>query len=135
MNYTFKTWKNDDYYNFNIEFNRIESYNKYCKEWLSYYGINVTFTSKNNWNIYDVIDIKDYNRVKTNINILINAIGSNINNLNISTQYNQVWNVDKANELEKRLKEYLKFLGEYQFAYNITGLSLSGNNLKLNGVM
>ena len=135
MNYTFKTWKNDDYYNFNIEFNRIESYNKYCKEWLSYYGINVTFTSKNNWNIYDVIDIKDYNRVKTNINILINAIGSNTNNLNISTQYNQVWNVDKANELEKRLKEYLKFLGEYQFAYNITGLSLSGNNLKLNGVM
>lgn len=135
MNYTFRTWKNDNYYNFNIEFNRIESYNEYCKEWLSYYGINVTFTSKNNWNIYDVIDIKDYNRVKTNINILINAIGSNTNNLNISTQYNQVWNVDKANELEKRLKEYLKFLGEYQFAYNITGLSLSGNNLKLNGVM
>lgn len=135
MNYTFKTWKNDNYYNFNIEFNRIESYNEYCKEWLSYYGINVSFTSKNNWNIYDVIDIKDYNRVKTNINILINAIGSNTNNLNISTQYNQVWNVDKANELEKRLKEYLKFLGEYQFTYNITGLSLSGNNLKLNGVM
>lgn len=135
MNYTFKTWKNDDYYNFNIEFNRIESYNEYCKEWLFYYGINVTFTSKTYWRISDMIDVKDYNRVKNNINILINAIGSNTNNLNISTQYNQVWNVDKANELEQRLKEYLKFLGDYQFAYNITGLSLSGNNLKLNGVM
>ena len=135
MNYTFKTWNNDDYYNFNIEFSRIESYNEYCKEWLSYYGINVTFTSKTYWRISDMIDVKDYNRVKNNINILINAIGSNTNNLNISTQYNQVWNVNKANELEKRLKEYLKFLGEYQFAYNITGLSLSGNNLKLNGVM
>ena len=135
MSYTFKTWNNDDYYNFNIEFSRIESYNEYCKEWLSYYGINVTFTSKTYWRISDMIDVKDYNRVKNNINILINAIGSNTNNLNISTQYNQVWNVNKANELEERLKEYLKFLGEYQFAYNITGLSLSGNNLKLNGVM
>lgn len=135
MNYTFKTWNNDDYYNFNIEFSRIESYNEYCKEWLSYYGINVTFTSKTYWRISDMIDVKDYNRVKNNINILINAIGSNTNNLNISTQYNQVWNVNKANELEQRLKEYLKFLGEYQFVYNITGLSICGNNLKLNGVM
>lgn len=135
MDYTFKNWNYNDYYDFYVEFNRIESYNEYCKEWLDYYGIKYTkFTSKTDWTMSDIVDIKDYNRVKTNINLLLNAIDSSINNLSISTQVNQVWNVEKANELEIRLKEYLKYLGEFQFAYNITGLTTTGNLLKLGGV-
>ena len=54
MNYTYKTWDYNQYYDFYIEFNRIESYNEYCKEWLSYFGKEVTFTSKTNWEIQDI---------------------------------------------------------------------------------
>lgn len=134
--YTFKEWKDNDYYDFYVEFNRIESYNEYCKEWLNYYNIKYeNFTSKTNWTINDIVDLLDYNRVKRNINIILNAIDSSSTSLAISEQQvNQVWNVEKANELEIRLKEYLKYLGEFQFAYNITGLTTTGNGLKLGGV-
>ena len=75
MDYTFKTWTYDDYYDFYVEFNRIESYNEYCKKWLNHYGIKVdSFTSKTNWTMSDIVDMKDYNRVKTNINLLLKAI-------------------------------------------------------------
>lgn len=134
MQYTYRTWNEDDYYDFRVEFNRIESYNEYCKDWLSYFGIEVTFTSKTNWTVSDIPDIKDYNRIKNNINVLLDTINSNTIRLGISTQYNQVWNVEKANEIEVRLKEYLKYVGEFQFANNITGLATTGNSLKLGGV-
>ena len=135
MTYTYKEWLKEEYYNFSIEFNRIESYNEYCKKWLNYFGIVVTFDSNTNWNINDIVDIKDYNRVKTNINILLNAIQSDTTRLNIREQYNQVWNVTKANELEIRLKENLKKLGEWQFSNEITGIAITGNNLRLGGVL
>jgi hypothetical protein len=134
MEYTFKKWNKNDYYDFYVEFNRIESYNEYCKEWLSYFGIELTFTSKVDWTKKDIVDLNDFNRVKTNINLLLNTINSNINQLSVSSQINQVWNVDKANELEVRLKEYLKYVGELQFLYNVTGLTTTGNSLKLGGV-
>ena len=43
--------------------------------------------------------------------------------------------VEKANELEVRLKEYLSYLGNKQWENNISGLTTTGNNLKLNGVL
>ena len=134
MDYTFKNWQNNNIYNFYIEFNRIERYNEYCKEWLSYFGINVDFTSKLNWDIEDIVDIQDYNRVKGNINIILNSIKSTTTRLSISSQYNQVWNVEKANELENKLKEYLAYLGNIQFGNSIVGLAICGNEMKLNGV-
>ena len=136
MAHTFKNWENNDIYDFYIEFNRIGSYNEYCKQWLAYYNIGIEFdNNKTDWTINDIVDIKDYNRLKSNINVILDVIKSNSNRLAISTQYNQVWNVNKANEIEEKLKEYLTFLGDMQFAYNISGLSTTGNDLKLNGVM
>lgn len=136
MNYTFKKWNFNDNYDFYLEFNRIESYNEYCKNWLSnYYNFNISFTSKTNWNVSDIVDLQDYNRVKNNINIILNAIESNSERLIISQQVNQSFNVDKANEMEIRLKEYLDYLGQIQFAYNITGLTTTGNFIKLGGVL
>ena len=129
-----KVWSNKDIYNFSIEFNRIESYNVYCVEWLSYYGIKLQITSKTNWQYSDIPDIKDFNRIKSNINILINALDIDYNNLNINTQFNQTFDYTKANEIEQRLSAYLKQLGEMQFAYNITGLATTGNSLRLGGV-
>ena len=135
MEYTYREWDASDYYNFYIEFNRIESYNEYCKEWLLYYGVEISITSKTNWTMEDIVDLQDYNRVKRNINTILSAINSSTNRLSISTLYNQSFNVEKANELEDKLKEYLSYLGNLQFAYNISGLTTTGNNLKLNGVM
>ena len=135
MEYTFKNWNSNDFYNFNIEFNRIESYNEYCREWLQYYGINIVITNKTNWTINDIVDLQDYNRVKNNINTILSALNISDNQLTISSQYNQSFNKEKANEIEEKLKAYLSYLGNLQFAYNISGLTTTGNSLKLNGVM
>lgn len=129
-----KFWDKDKIYNFHIEFNRIESYNEYCKNWLkNYYGQSINnFTSKTNWTINDIPDVVDLNRIKTNINYLLNYF--NKENIAISNQVNQVWNEVKANEIETKLYNVLDIIGEWQFAYNITGLAITGNNLKLGGV-
>ena len=129
-----KVWKKGDIYNFYVEFNRIESYNKYCQEQLKYYAINVDITNKTDWTIYDIVDLNDFNRVKRNINILLNAVKSNEQILNISSQVNQVWNYEKANEIEQKLKSILDTITNWQFAYEITGLAILGNDMRLGGV-
>ena len=137
MEYTFKNWTTSNYYNFNVEFNRIESYNEYCKYWLNtYFGKSISFTSKTDWTINDIVDIKDYNRVKENINLLLRTIDIPLQDLAVDkTTYNQVFSVDKANEIETRLKAYLQQIGEWQFIDNVCGLTTCGNNLKLGGVL
>lgn len=137
MGYTYREWSISDYYNFSVEFNRIESYNEYCKKWLPYFNKEVSaFTSKLDWTINDIVDIKDYNRVKRNINLLLDTINSSLTRLAIDdSQANQVFNVEKANELEVRLKENLDFLGKAQFHNEICGIAVCGNNLRLGGVI
>ncbi len=125
-------WNKDDIYNFAIEFNRIEKYNEYCKQWLKYYGINVDFTSKINWNIQDIPSLQDYNRIKENINLLLDIINSSSIKLNIANYINQTFDYIKANELEIKLNDYLSMLTKMQFQDNITGLTSCGNSLKLN---
>lgn len=129
-----KYWDNSKIYNFDIEFNRIEMYNEYCKTWLkNYYSQEIhDFISKTNWTKNDIPDIRDLNRIKTNINYILSLL--DITNISISSQINQVWNSTKANEIENKLYSALKIIGEWQFSYNITGLSITGNNLKLGGV-
>lgn len=125
-------WNKDDIYNFAIEFNRIEKYNEYCKQWLKYYGINVDFTSKINWNIQDIPSLQDYNRIKGNINLLLDIVNSESIKLNIANNINQTFDYIKANELEIKLNDYLSMLTKMQFQDNITGLTACGNSLKLN---
>lgn len=126
-------WNKDDIYNFAIEFNRIEKYNEYCKQWLKYYGINVDFTSKINWNIQDIPSLQDYNRIKGNINLLLDIVNTSSIKLNIANNINQTFDYIKANELEIKLNDYLSMLTKMQFQTNITGLTTCGNdNLKLN---
>ena len=128
MDYTYKTWKKDDYYNFDVEFNRIEYYNEYCKRWLSYFGINVTFESKLDWAKTDIIDLKDYNRVKTNINKIMTALGAySLDLFPISTQVNQNFTVENANKIEEALKLNLAYIGKKQ-SEKVTGLAETGLN-------
>lgn len=129
-----KTWQKGEIYNFSEEFNRIENYNKYCQDWLKTFGVNVNITNKIDWIATDIVDISDLNRVKSNINSLLNGIASSTSELNISTQINQNWTYAKANEIEMRLNEIVNFITNIQFKYEITGLAITGNFLKLGGV-
>ena len=136
MEYTFKKWNKNDVYNFNIEFNRIEEYNKYIELWLkNYYGFSFeTLVHKTDWTIEDIVDLKDFNRVKRNINILLKQLSTPINELPIVYIDNYIFNDVKANEIENILIGNLEVIGNSQWQYNITGLTICGNNLKLGGV-
>lgn len=137
MEYTFKNWNTSDIYNFNIEFNRIEEYNKYIESWLkNYYGFSFeTLVHKTNWTIEDIVDINDFNRVKNNINVLLKQLSNSNNELPIVYIDNYFFDVKKANEIENRLISNLEILGNSQWQYNITGLTTCSNNdLKLGGV-
>lgn len=130
MSWKQKEWNINDVYNFNVEFNRIESYNEYVENWLrNYYNynFNYTFIHKTNWSINDIVDLSDYNRVKKNINELLKAINSNTL-LFISQQSNQLWNKEKANEIEKSLSEILSYLGDLQFSSKKCGLAICGSS-------
>lgn len=130
-----KIWARNDIYNFSDEFNRIEKYVEWCKEWLAYYKIQVVVESKTNWVYNDIVDLQDYNRVKNNINILLNAINSNVAKLEIRYEINQSFNDVKANEIEQKLFSIIDYLSELQFRYEITGLAITGNSMKLGGVI
>ena len=129
-----KTWKKTDIYNFSVEFNRIEGYNKHCQEQLEILGISVDFINKTDLNENDIVDMNDLNRVQKNINLLLEAIDLSVSRLNISTQINQNWSSEKANELETRLESVLSVITNWQFMFDITGLKILGNEMKLGGV-
>lgn len=137
MEYTFKNWNTSDTYNFNIEFNRIEEYNKYIESWLkNYYGFSFeTLVHKTNWTIEDIVDLNDFNRLKNNINVLLKRLSTSNDELPIVYIDNYFFDVKKANEIENRLISNLEILGNSQWQYNITGLTTCSNNdLKLGGV-
>ena len=128
-----KVWQYGDIYNFASEFNRIECYNEYCKEWFAYFGIEIEdFESKTNWIISDIPDLKDLNRIKKNINIILNKL--QLTNLSIVEQINYRWDYPRANEIEEKLNEYLYLLGQWQFGNEISGLAITGNSQRLGGV-
>lgn len=131
--YTYLYWNEKDYYNFSVEFNRIENYISYCKKWLEYYNINVgDMTIKVNWSYSDIPDLNDYNRIKTNINILLQKMEINEELLNIDTNsYNQNFNDIKANEMEGKLTSILVLLGEWQSMFQMTGNSVCGNSTRI----
>ena len=137
MEYTFKNWNKNDIYNFNIEFNRIEEYNKYIELWLkNYYGFSFeTLVHKTDWTIEDIVDLNDLNRVKRNINVLLKQLSISNNELRIVYIDNYFFDEVKANQIESRLKSNLEVIGNSQWQYNITGLTTCSNNdLKLGGV-
>lgn len=130
-------WKDNQFYNFNVEFNRIESYNKYVENWLrNYYNFDfedIVLTHKTDWTMNDIVDLKNFNRVKSNINILLKLMNRLGYQLSIRDNVNQIFNTISANEIERALTEYLATLGENQFLYNITNLTTCGNDLKIYG--
>ena len=129
-----KIWQRNDIYNFSDEFNRIEKYIESCKEWLAYYKIQVIVESTTTWVYNDIVDLQDYNRVKNNINILLQAIQSNLSLLEIRNEVNQNFNEIKANDIEQRLYSIIDRISEEQWRYNITGLTITGNSMKLGGI-
>lgn len=131
-----KKWKYNDVYNFNVEFNRIESYNKYIEYWINYYvdqgyyDTKLTLEHKTNWEINDIVDLKDFNRVKGNMNALSSILNPNESLLSInSTAINQTFNQAKANELERKMQQSLDTIGDVQTGGGIPcGLALCGSS-------
>lgn len=135
-----KIWKQNNIYNFASEFNRIESYLEWCVKWLKYTtNIEVSIEIKTNWEYNDIVDLQDYNRVKGNINTLLSKIVTSQSNFNmaslpISNEINQAFSHVRANEIEERLYAIIDYLSELQWRWNITGLTIAGNDMKLGGV-
>lgn len=129
-----KTWKRNDIYNFYEELNRIEGYVKYCQEQFDLTEEKTGIVSKTDWTIYDIVDVKDLNRVKNNINEILQRATTSDFRIGISSQVNQNWTYAKANELEYALGELEKAIALWQYSYEIVGLSIVGNFMKLGGV-
>lgn len=113
------------YYNFADRFNEIESYNEYAKQWLAYWGIYMTFTSKLDWDKSDMIDVFDFNRVKGNMNIILDSL--QMSRLDLSTVIHQNFDNVKAQELQNRLTDYLRWIGNRQFKHRISGQYVCGS--------
>jgi hypothetical protein len=141
-----KEWTRSSIYNFDIEFNRIETYNKYIKS--CYGNFFPTTTSikellysvviKNDYTIEDIPDLQDYCRIKNNLNILceVNQI-TEIEKLPLNyTNPYEYFNYQKANELEARLRANLDVIGNRQYSSNICGLLSCGQTMSnINGNM
>lgn len=134
MQYLAKNWAKNDFYNFSEEWNRIESFNEYCYKWLNeYYKVlDETMINKTDWKYTDIPDLKDYNRIKSNMNVL-QKIFLSIKPFTIRNVVNENFDFNKANTLEETLKENMLVLGNWQFSYEITGLSVCGNNDRIGG--
>ncbi len=135
MNDFTKEWKKEDFYNVDIEFNRLGAYNEYCKKWIDYFFVyqksKLDFQSKTDWKKEDFPTFHDYNDLKKNINmvseILESKIGIPLNRLPINNQKNQFFSYNEANELEQA-QINTNIVGQIQFSYKITGLNVCGQN-------
>lgn len=128
-----KTWQSNYIYNFDVELNRIENYNSIVENWLvNYYGVSLNLTHKVDWTMYDIVDLQDINRVKSNINKLLEVLGESVRVPVNKSQVNQVWTSRSANELEQAMATAMEVLSQMQFSSNVTGLTICGNNSRLN---
>lgn len=141
-----KEWKSSDYYNFDIEFNRLSKYTIYCNEWLySYFNykgksepivLDETVINSNR-DYWHIVDLAEYNSFKLEINKLIRDFKEEENSpkeLDVYVNSNQNWTSDKANELERAIQYMVDFVGYKQFTNNVCGLSICGNNNRIGGV-
>lgn len=135
-----KQWTSSSIYNFDIEFNRIETYNKYIKSCYSnFFSTTSSITKlldsvviKNDYTIDDIPDLQDYCRIKNNLNILCQVNGlTEIEKLPLNyTNPNEYFNYQKANELEARLRANLDVVGNKQYSNNICGLLNCGQTMQ-----
>lgn len=92
------------YYNY-TDLNRIETWCEYLANLLNSYSYPVSITIKKNWNMSDLPNVNDMERIRSNVNAIKTAFHAYTNipeNLNYMT-------IEKANDIEKILSE-LDFL-------------------------
>ena len=88
------------YYNY-TDLNRVESWCEYLANLLTSYSYSVSITIKKNWNMSDLPNTTDMERIRSNINALKTAFYAYTDvpeNLNYMT-------IEKANDIEKILSE------------------------------
>lgn len=92
------------YYNY-TDLNRIEAWCEYLANLLTSYSYPVSITIKKNWNMSDLPNVNDMERIRSNVNAIktvFHAYTDVPENLNYMT-------IEKANAIEKILSE-LDFL-------------------------
>lgn len=88
------------YYNY-TDLNRIETWCEYLANLLTSYSYPVSITIKKNWNMSDLPNANDMERIRSNINAIKTAFHAYTDvpeNLNYMT-------IEKANDIEKILSE------------------------------
>lgn len=88
------------YYNY-TDLNRIETWCEYLANLLNSYSYPVSITIKKNWNMSDLPNVNDMERIRSNINAIKTAFHAYTDvpeNLNYMT-------IEKANDIEKILSE------------------------------
>ena len=103
--------------------------NMYAKKWFDYFSTPIVVASKTDWQKTDIFDLKDYNKMKTDINIVLNQLG--IQPLAISYLNHQNLTQTKYNGINSKIREYQAWLGNKQSEYKICGLATVGGELSL----
>lgn len=88
------------YYNY-TDMNRVESWCEYLANLLTSYSYPVSITIKKNWNMSDLPNVSDMERIRNNIDTIKTAFYAYTEvpeNLNYMT-------IEKANDIEKILSE------------------------------
>lgn len=88
------------YYNY-TDLNRIETWCEYLANLLNSYSYPVSITIKKNWNMSDLPNVNDMERIRSNVNAIKTAFHAYTDvpeNLNYMT-------IEKANDIEKILSE------------------------------
>lgn len=121
-----KKWEQDDYYNVDEEFNRIEENNQYVDNWFkNYYKIN-TYGSLRHDTSRTIESIPYYtnfvNLVK-NINLLTGVYNSDSS---LVIEVSNKFDLATINKIEEKNSMNLAYLGNKQFENKICGLSICG---------
>ena len=92
------------YYNY-TDLNRIETWCEYLANLLNSYSYPVSITIKKNWNMSDLPNVNDMERIRSNVNA-IKTVFHAYTNIPENLEY---MTIEKANDIEKILSE-LDFL-------------------------
>lgn len=88
------------YYNY-TDLNRIETWCEYLANLLNSYSYPVSITIKKNWNMSDLPNVNDMERIRSNVNA-IKTVFHAYTNIPENLEY---MTIEKANDIEKILSE------------------------------
>ena len=115
------------YYNY-TDLNRVETWCEYLADLLNSYSYPVSISIKKNWNMSDLPNVNDMERIRCNVNVIKTAFYSYTDipeNLNYMT-------IEKANAIEKILYEIDNLIRNMGNEFRYSNTFCSGESEGLN---